>query len=207
MLPANVKLSKNELSLVCDEQFILTKNRIIDKVYQLFGMLSTDFSKELTSYKSLCDPEIFKYTPKIYKGEQYKGLPYVMLDHPRYFNKHHAFAIRCFFWWGNFFSLTLHLEGKYKQTYFPAIIGYLRKKNSLNNWYYCINNNQWQHDFETTNYSLLTGNLLEEANSAVTHNNFLKIAKKIPLEQWNEVYDFYTINFSEILIMLTQPVR
>ena len=40
---ANVKLSQSELQLVCDEQFILTKNNIINKVYLLFGTLSDVF--------------------------------------------------------------------------------------------------------------------------------------------------------------------
>ena len=43
---ANVKLSKSELQLVCDEQFILTKNNIINKVYQLFGALSDVFLQQ-----------------------------------------------------------------------------------------------------------------------------------------------------------------
>ena len=34
---ANVKLSKDELELVTNAELILTKNRIIQKVYDLFG--------------------------------------------------------------------------------------------------------------------------------------------------------------------------
>lgn len=96
MMPANVKLSKNELSLVCDEQFILTKNNIIEKVSQLYGLLSNSFTNTLSESTNL-PAEILSASPKIYKGEQYEGLPYVMLDNPRCFNKQDAFAIRCFF--------------------------------------------------------------------------------------------------------------
>ncbi|HXL58576.1 MAG TPA: hypothetical protein VN958_20075, partial [Chitinophagaceae bacterium] len=113
MANANVKLSKTELMLVCDEQFILTKNNIINKVYQLFGALSDHFFIGIKNTGNIFPLEVLTSYPKIYKGEQYKGLPYVMLDYPRYFVKDDAFAIRCLFWWGNFFSITLHLAGKY----------------------------------------------------------------------------------------------
>ena len=71
MVPANVKLSKNELSLVCDESFILTKNNIIHKVYQLFGALSETFKSELANLHNSIHQEIIQQSPKIYKGEQY----------------------------------------------------------------------------------------------------------------------------------------
>ena len=200
MVPANVKLSKNELSLVCDEAFILTKNTIIDKVYKLFGQLSNEFTKDLQQTHGLLEPEIFLQAPKIYKGEQYKSLPYVMLDHPRCFNGNNAFAIRCFFWWGNFFSITLHLGGRYANLYRPSVIRSLNE-NKVEGWYYCINENQWQHDFGETNYAMITKESAEMIG-VIAKKDFLKISKKIPLIQWDDAYDFYLNNFSEILAML-----
>lgn len=206
MLPANVKLSKNELLLVCDEQFILTKNNIIDKVYKLFGILSIEFAKELRKYNTLFEPEILLYTPKIYKGEQYNALPYVMLDHPRYFNKKEAFSIRCFFWWGNFFSITLHLGGRYTDLYLPHIIASLQEQKIMTNWYYCINETQWQHNFESSNYTIFTKEALQAINELSAQKGFFKMAKKIPLQQWDDVYDFYINNFKEILSILKQDI-
>lgn len=205
MLPTNVKLSKNELLLVCDEQFILTKNNIIDKVYKLFGALSIEFANELSKYNIL-EPEVLLYTPKIYKGEQYNALPYVMLDHPRYFNKKDTFSIRCFFWWGNFFSITLHLGGRYINLYVPRIVASLQDHKTMSNWYYCINETQWQHNFEAINYTTLTIEALQTINELSSQKGFFKMAKKIPLQQWDDVYDFYLNNFKEILSMLKQDV-
>lgn len=201
MLPANVKLSKNELSLVCDEQFILTKNNIIDKVYKLFGLLSIEFAKALTAHDKIFDPEIFQYAPKIYKGEQYNALPYVMLDHPRYFNKNDAFSIRCFFWWGNFFSITLHLGGRYIDLCVPFIVSSMQQNKMMHEWYYCINETQWQHDFEPTNYQEFTKESLQTINDISVEKGFFKMAKKIPLQKWDDVYDFYIHNFRGLLDM------
>ena len=54
-------------------------------------------------------------SPKISKGENYRGLPYVMLDYPRLFGREEVLAIRTFFWWGHGFSVTLHLKGGYRE--------------------------------------------------------------------------------------------
>ncbi|QEC66998.1 hypothetical protein FRZ67_06695 [Panacibacter ginsenosidivorans] len=199
MVPANVKLSKNELSLVCDEAFILTKNNIIDKVYKLFGQLSMEFTNKLQQNNSIPEPEIFLQAPKIYKGEQYKSLPYVMLDQPRCFNSNDAFAIRCFFWWGNFFSITLHLGGKYASLYSHSVIRTI-DENNMHDWYYCINENQWQHDFGEHNYTIITKDNIKTITAI--KKDFFKISRKIPLIQWDNAYDFYLNNFSAILSML-----
>ena len=117
MQHANVKLSKNELALVTDMQVILTKNLIIEKVYTLFGLLSSHFQQVLAERKDTLATEALLVSPKISKGEQYRQLPYVVLDCPRFYTKQHVLAVRCFFWWGNFFSITLHLAGKFLKGY------------------------------------------------------------------------------------------
>lgn len=195
MVPANVKLSKNELALVCDESVILTKNNIIQKVYEMFGSLSEVYKAALNGYHTLPDADILKQSPKIYRGEHYNGLPYVMLDYPRSFSHTDALAIRCFFWWGNFFSITLHLQGKYVPLYAGAI---MQNHKEATQWYYCINEDKWQHHFETSNYIPLVDASIQ------TDATFLKVAKKIPLQQWDDVYDFFVKNF-QYLVQL--PVK
>ena len=92
---ANVSLSAVELQLVTDPGWILTKNGIIQKVYDLFGSLSASY---VALAKELAVPEeLLLMPPKISRGEQYKGLPYVMLDYPRCFGKEDVLAVRTFF--------------------------------------------------------------------------------------------------------------
>ena len=49
---------------------------------------------------------------KIFRGENYRQLPYLVLDYPKHFSKESVLAFRTMLWWGNFFSCTLHLQGK-----------------------------------------------------------------------------------------------
>src|SRR5687768_17202202 len=150
---AKIHLSQEELELVQNAEWLLTKNRIIRKVCDMFGLLSEDIKMMSESYP-ISFPEIFAASPKISKGENYLGLPYVMLDYPRCFGKLDTFAIRTMFWWGNFFSVTLHLKGKYKSNLLPA----LQKNFSVladRNFFISINEDEWRHDFLVDNYAPL----------------------------------------------------
>ena len=100
---AKIQLSPAEMDLVCNADLLLTKNAIIDKVYLIFGDVAEQVRSDLGP------------SPKISRGENYLGLPWVMLDYPRLFGKEDTLATRVFFWWGNFFSITLHLKGIYKE--------------------------------------------------------------------------------------------
>jgi len=193
---ANVKLSKEELALVTDAEFILTKNRIIQKVYELFGQLSEIFQTKSEQLPS----SFLSIPPKISKGENYLGLPWVMLDYPRAFSNTDVFAIRCFFWWGNFFSITLQLHGSNTTNYCEAITAYLSK--NADEWWICVGDDAWQHHFDSNNYIPYDGGV------DLSGRPFIKLAKKIPLQQWDRSFDFFSGTYQEILAMLgTKPVK
>ena len=97
MLP-ELQLTPEESSLVENASWLLTKHRIIGKVYGMFGMLSETYSAMLPQYSNYIPDNVTSVAPKIYKGEQYRQLPYVMMDLPRYFKGEDTFAIRSFFW-------------------------------------------------------------------------------------------------------------
>src|SRR5688500_2015672 len=97
---AKIQLSPEELLLVQNADVLLTKQRIIGKVFNLFGELAEMLQTQIQTV-SLSGP-VIKLSPKIARGENYEGLPYVMFDYPRYFSREHVLAIRTFFWWGNF---------------------------------------------------------------------------------------------------------
>jgi hypothetical protein len=196
---ANVKLSKNELSVVTDAAFILTKNNIIAKVYQLFGLLSDEWQNLVTEKKNCLPAEILTISPKIYKGEQYLGLPYVMLDYPRVYSVQNVLAIRCFFWWGNFFSITLHLQGRFMHANKAGLMAWV-DEHAMQDWFICVNADAWQHHFGENNYcsiDILGNDILKEA--LLNERGFIKLAKKMPVEQWDDAVQFFMKGFAELL--------
>ena len=77
---------------------------------------------EMTRARQLPFDQVWQISPKISKGEAYRGLPWLMLDYPRYFGKEGHLSIRVFFWWGNFIAIYLHSSGVYgsKLMHLPA---------------------------------------------------------------------------------------
>jgi len=192
----NVKLSANELNLVVDSHFILTKKGIINKVIELMGALSEEYKAIITDETKLPD-EIRNSNAKIAKGENYEHLPWVILDYPRVFLKEDIFVIRTFFLWGNYFSITIQLQGIYKEQ-FKHIITEADKDNSCYPWYLCLNEDKWQHHFREDNYRLLQSEDAEQMNDYA----FIKLAKKIPLQEWDNVYSFLVTTFNQISTVL-----
>ena len=187
-------LSDYEKLVVNDRQLLLTKQIIIKKVVDKFSELASaygDMIKEIL-------PSIQAGSPKISKGENYLGLPYVMLDYPGIFGRHDIFAIRCFFWWGNFFSITLHLSGIYQQQY-EAILQNAIKHNLFENWYISVNESQWEHHLQVDNYTPIT----QEFKPELSEKTFIKLAKKIPLEQWDQANEFFIENFEKLLKIIS----
>jgi hypothetical protein len=132
MMRTKVTLSPKELELVNNAGWILTKNAIIQKVYLMFGGLSEAYRAAIEKDAHITIEDIGPRSPKISKGEQYEGLPWVMLDYPRNFSGQDAFGIRSFFWWGNFCSITLQLSGRFQEKYAPAIEYYFQTVDSEN---------------------------------------------------------------------------
>jgi hypothetical protein len=198
---AKIRLSQEELELVQNAEWLLTKNRIIGKVYEMFGYLIDDV-QEVLSGNSLLSTEIFAVSPKISKGENYLGLPYVMLDYPRCFGKTDVFAVRTMFWWGHFFSTTLHLKGKYKQQLASTI-----KKNqqllSEHNFFISVHEDEWRHDFDAANYIAMQGYDPATLADNLEKKDFCKIAAKINLQNWDGVVDelrtYYDILFNQLM--------
>jgi hypothetical protein len=199
MSQTKVMLSPKELELVNDSSWILTKNAVIGKVYTLFGDLSEVYRAELDKHPVITMHEKELRSPKISKGEQYEGLPWVMLDHPRHFTAADTFAIRSFFWWGKFCSITLQLSGNFSEKYGDTVQQYFDADPGLRKgWYIGMGEDAWQHHFEEDNCQPLekwTGHSFRQLP-------FIKLAKKISLQDWNLLPVFFEENYREILQML-----
>jgi hypothetical protein len=203
MSAAKVTLSPKELELVNNADWILTKNHIIQKVNDLFSALANGYRAEYLHHPVLAASPAFEIPPKISKGEQYQQLPYLMLDFPRYFTDTDIFAIRTFFWWGNHCSIHLILKGKFLAEYGPSIDRYFQLYGKYGvetkDWFIGTGKDPWEHHFEKENYVAI-----QDWNGySVTMLPFLKLAKKIPLEEWDDIELFMMNQFKKMLMMVT----
>jgi len=187
MQHSKIQLSEDELMLVNNTEWILTKQKIIAKVYHLMGLLSERMQLFINEQHGL-PAGIVHSTPKISKGEQYESLPYVVLDYPRDFSKENVFGIRSFFWWGNYFTSTLHLKGKYWK---QAKQGILDKINSgqFNNYYLSCSGKEFDFNIHNGAYQLISGTENHVSAAAIKDAPFVKITALICFDDWNESGD------------------
>ena len=189
------------MKLVKNARWILTKNEIVQKTKQVFGILQAKQQLFLESVPDSLPAAVMKIPSKISKGENYRGLPYLVLDYPRCFDKENIFAIRTLFWWGNFFSITLHLSGVYKTELEDRIIkahSFLKRTD----FSYCVHPGQWEHHFEKDNYVSITSLDKKEWEKLVRSRGFIKLAQKIPLERWVDVPKILLMRYRQIITML-----
>lgn len=195
MQTSKVQFSAEELELAENADVILTKNRILKKTIAVFASLADEYRRITSTFSNELPPEIFELSPKISRGEQYLELPYVMLDYPRLFSKEDVFAIRSFFWWGNYFSLTLHLKGIYKEMFAGKIQGQLDVFKE-NNYWIGASNDEWVHNVGEDHYVLLKNGGIDKLESAINSDSFLKLSVKWPLQNGNVIQSLLKEQFS-----------
>jgi hypothetical protein len=190
-----IQFSKPEAEMMCNAEIILTKNMVLQKIRSMFEEVQqcmVDYSTE-KNWQSTIDA--FKITAKISRGENYEGLPYLILDYPRLFNKEDIFAVRTMFWWGNFFSTTLHVAGQHKQSVSNRILMAMPLLERLG-FYAGINEDPWQHHFEASNYMKIEKESYSSINLGSSH---LKIAHKLPVDNWAKAPEILFSNWNQLM--------
>jgi hypothetical protein len=198
---AKIALSEQEKQLMYNSDWILTKRSVTGKVLMLMNNVLIVFKQIVAENKSSLPIELYTCSPKISKGESYLSLPYVLLDYPKFFDKKAVFAIRTMFWWGNFFSCTLHLSGHYKYQFEENIIQNIDSE-IFDNFYLCINEDQWQHHFERDNYKKLTDFTKNELRILIKKQSFIKIAFLCDLQVWDTLPQLLPKFFKELLALI-----
>lgn len=179
-----IMLSEDELQLVQNSGWILTKNAIIEKVGAMFGNVAHRLQIHVKDHQHSLPEVCLANMPKISKGEKYEDLPYVILDYPRFFTKDEIVAVRNFFWWGNFFSTMLHVRGTHIHKVAQSILDNFEQL-GLNEWYLSTVGNEWDHNINSKSYSLLSSHSKTALSDVMAQSNFIKLAVKFPLKEWS----------------------
>lgn len=193
------QLDSKELSIVTDAEWMLQKNRIIEKVFHLFGTLQVAMAADpvISNF-----PVEGAFSPKISKGENYQGLPYVILDYPRLFSRDNIFACRTLFWWGRFFSTTVHLGGDFLEPY-RAVLLASQQVLAADDWSVCIQDDPWQHHFEANNFQPIVS-LESQHWESLVQKSFVKLAKRYELQDWEKIINKAVAAYAPLLELLNR---
>lgn len=173
-------LSPADLSFMQDKSVIDSRNRINEAIAQMLSDLSIEIGSLVKEYEPGLPAGIGKGLPKISRGENYRGYPYILLDYPAHFHKSGSLAIRNMFWWGSFFSVTLHVSGNYKLALQETIARNVSRNKGK--WRLCVGDDEWEHHMGEENYSLPGNFSEEELYNQISAKPFLKLALEIPLD-------------------------
>ena len=186
------------MGIIQSSEYILIKLSVMEKVKQL-----------LTEFVPVIDDLIISRLPveiqgvlmhaKISKGENYQQLPYMILDHPRFFNGENILALRTMFWWSKFVSITLHLSGTWLAQFRSKLAD---SYNEACKYMVCINTEQWHHHFGNDNYTAVASMNEDKWKSIIQGADFVKIAIYFPLEKWESFPELLEQVYAEISEML-----
>ena len=102
------------------------------------------------------------------------------------------------FWWGNFFSITLHLSGSNKTTVLAKLIINLPTLKE-NNFYIYSGTKEWEHDQVPDSCEKLSFLNDDEFNQIVSATHFLKLAIKFPIDPLEVIEEKLLRNY-ELLV-------
>src|SRR6187402_964688 len=193
-----IQFLPSEMELVSSPDIILTKNAILQKIKSFLEQLQLKQQDIIQKYLSHLPEKVVKISPKISRGENYKCLPWLVLDNPRYFQHNNIFAIRTMFWWGNFFSITLHLSGNNKAELLKKIAAHFSLLGE-NDFYIYTGQKEWEHDIDPYSYKRISSFNKDELEQIITGNSFLKLAVKFPIDSLKAIEEKLLRNF-ELLV-------
>jgi hypothetical protein len=194
-------ITEKELRALKDTDFLLTKSRALEKIYKLLEVTRDELIKSVTKTDFSFPDGTDIATGKISRGQNYKNLPYMVLDYPTLFINESSFAFRTMFWWGNFFSSTLHLEGNALDEHRKIITE--NCDNLLNNNIYIgVGETPWQYHYSEDNYLPLT----KDQKNLISNCEFLKLSKKISLSEWEKLPTF-TSKFLELMLSVLSSLQ
>jgi hypothetical protein len=187
----NLKLSPEEVAAISEVKFYLLKNSATKKIVGLFGVLEAELKSDVVSnIEKYSISEIINLNTssgKIFRGENYRLFPYIILDYPRLFSTKSVFAFRTMFWWGHEFSFTLHMQGDALEVNRKKIyenINSLKGKDV----FYCVNSTPWQYNFDAENYLPIDENT--ERKEEILSKPFIKLSRRLPVEGYEDVHDY-----------------
>ena len=193
--------SPSEFRAIHNSDFFYVKASATKKMDALLAKARDEIKFFIEEEKIIFPKKVDSKTGKIFRGENYLGLPYLLLDYPKYFGNDSVFAFRTMFWWGQYFSCALHLSPIPKEINFKKL---LRKE-----VYICVNNTPWQYHYEKDNYVLIDTLSERKIKSILMKNNFIKLSRKLKLKEYLKLPEFaketFAILFSSILNQAELP--
>jgi hypothetical protein len=187
-----------EAALFTNQELFALKRSTTLKLYAAFEALRLRLKDTGDELQFSFPSEVLAISPKISQGENYRGCPWVMLDHHRYFKDKDMFAFRVMAWFGHYFSAHVVLGGRFLHLYNGTVAGNLQGSHV----YFTLHDNPWEHAIEAPFCLPLAELTAEQRSFQVDKHHFVKYSICIQSSDLSkvidEVSDFYQRSFHGI---------
>lgn len=177
-----MQLTEKEFGLIQDTDFLITKSQILHKVTLLLEATRDQLKTTIADLEFVFPLDLNIESGKVSRGENYLLLPYQVLDFPSFFSREDVFAFRTMFWWGHFFSCTLHLQGKFLDD-FKEGIWKNREQLIGKDIFIGVGDSPWHYHYRSDNYLPYT----KDQEKILRETEFLKLSKEVPLKNWHDL--------------------
>lgn len=198
MKSAKIRLSEEEQVLVCNGDWILTKNKVLQQINTYLAAIQEQQADWIRNYANRLPASVLATPAKISQGEQYMGLPYRVLDYPRCFGPTDTFAGRTIFWWGHFFSVTLQLAGQWKKETEVSVISAFSELQE-GDVYICTGTDPWQHHFSADYYQSVRSINKDEWEKIILEQAFIKLATRHKLSDWENLGERLLADYGRLI--------
>jgi hypothetical protein len=183
------KLTKHELNFAKDTSYPLAKHQVIRKIQDQFQYLGQQMGQQFTEHELISSAEY-----KITRGENYKQMPYLVLDFPKISGSGFPIACRTMFWWGHYFSCNILIQSNRIDLEQTAHLLAGMKKVKL--W---IGTDLWEQDLQSTAYTPLRKLNSASVYAAISIHPYVKLSVKIGLTHFAQLPDLALSHYAMML--------
>ncbi len=191
-----INASDEMRALLSDARIFHLKRAFAGEISRVWLSLCEQLQEEESFQRFHFPRGVDHKVPRIRKGENFHGLPWVLCDFPALFARGSVFALRNFFWWGKGFLFILHLSGASLDE-FRELLEEKLQENLPDNYRISRMGSEWEYDPERITLekaSALPANAIEEAS-------FLKVMAFLPADALDSFPPFY-LQFQRNMIRL-----
>lgn len=178
------QLNAAESKVLQDAAFFDTKAAIDRKIKaNLKNLLE---SIQLINASAALAPELLKTPGRQYQGEHFDNLPWRAVDTIRAIQGENIFCFRAVLIWGKHFSFNLILGGIWLEQFLPNLINSVPELAQLG-LEFSVQNQAWDWQHDNKSHCALSDLNRFEIEEISIKKNWIKLSKKLPLADFEQI--------------------
>jgi hypothetical protein len=176
MRKSTINLTKKELLFASDTFYPITKQKVLRKISSLMDNTAKNIYEAYQNKLLFYENEGF--IKKLSKGENYKEMPYLVIDTPQINGPGFKTLFRIVFWWGHYFTLNYYVHRSMIADYY------------LHSWkktYLCSNMScLWENDLRQQEFIRLASND-KRTLTLSTDITYLRLVRKVKIDKADQL--------------------